>query len=843
MSAWGQDLRYALRQLRRSPGFTTVAVLSLGLGIGGTAAIFSAMERVLLRPLPVPEADRLVNLSAPGPKPGWTSCNMAGGCEHVFSYPMFRDLEERTGDLFTGIGAHFAFWPNVGLTDRAFSGRGLFVSGSYFPTLEVRPALGRLLGPEDDRVIGGHAVAVLAHRFWEDRLGADPEVVGATIRVNGVAFQVVGVAPPGFEGTTMEHRPDVYVPLAMRGVLASSYDGFESRTTYSLYLFARLAPGVSLDRALAGLNRVYRPILQEVEAPLQEAMTDEMMERFLAREAVVSAGARGQSNLHREAPQYILLLFAITGTVLLIACANVANLLLARGTVRSRELAIRSSLGAGRARLLRQLLTESVVLALAGGLVGLLVAHWTSSAIRTFLPGEMGAVLDLGLSPVVLGFTGAAALGAGVLAGLYPALHLTRDPSASALKGSSSGSGSGRGAGVVRATLATGQIALAMALLISAGLFARSVMNLGQAEVGMETEGLVTFSVYPAQSGYSPEDTEALLLQLGEALETLPGVGTASGAVVGVLRGNSWGANISLEGIDSGPGTDTNVRTNWVGPGYFRTMGTPLLAGREFTRSDDAPSAPVAMVNQAFARKFGLDPREMVGRRMAIGGGNPELDIQIVGLVADASYSTVKDPPPPLFVVPWQQRESVNDLPVTGLTFYARATSEPAAVLRAVPDLVGSIAPELPVEDLATLVEQSREALFADRMMGALASVFAGLATLLAAMGLFGVLAFSVAQRTREIGVRIALGARSHEVQWMVLRQVGWMTLIGGAVGIAAALGVGRAAQSLLFEVQGHDPWAIIAGAVLVVAVALAAGALPARRAARIDPMIALREE
>lgn len=842
MSGWMQDLRYALRQLRRSPGFTAVAVLSLALGIGGTAAIFSAMEEVLLRPLPVPAADGLVNLSAPGPKPGWTSCNMAGGCEEVFSYPMFRDLQEGTGDLFTGIGAHFAFWPNVGLRDGAVPAKGLYVSGSYFPTLEIQPALGRLLRPEDDRVIGGHPVAVLGHRFWENRLGGDPEVVGSTIRVNGEAFQVVGVTPPGFEGTTREHRTDIYVPLTMRGVLAPSYDGFEHRTTYSLYLFARLAPGVSPDRALDDLNRVYRPILQEVEAPLQDGMTDGEMERFLARGVGVSPGARGQSNLHRDAPVYILLLLAITGTVLLIACANVANLLLARGTVRRRELVIRSSLGAGRGKLLRQLLTESVVLALAGGLAGLLVARWTSAAIRAFLPEEMGAVLELGLSPVVLGFTAVVALGAGVAAGLYPALHLTRDSSASLLKGSSSVSRGGRGEGVVRTTLATAQIALAMALLISAGLFTRSLMNLGQAEVGLETEGLVSFSVYPAQSGYSPEGTEALLLRMQEALEALPDVEAASAGVVAVLRQNSWGANISLEGIESGPGTDTNVRTNWVAPGYFQTMGTPLLAGREFTGSDDASSAPVAVVNQAFARKFGLDPQEMVGRRMAIGGGNPELGIQIVGLVGDASYATVKDPPPPLFVIPWQQSESVNGLPVTGLTFYARAGSDPAAVQRAIPDLVRSVAPDVPVEDLGSVVEHSRETLFADRMMGSLASAFAGLATLLAAMGLFGVLAFSVAQRTREIGLRIAVGASSRDVEWMVIRQVAWMTLIGGAVGVAAALGVGQAAQSLLFEVQGHDPWAILAGVVLVATVALAAGLVPARRAARVDPMEALRD-
>lgn len=828
------QIKHAIRSLLRTPVLTAIAVLSLALGIGANAAIFSLFDQILLEPLPVPEPDRLVNFSAPGPKHGSTSCNQAGDCDVVLSHPLFRDLE-REHPGFSGIAGHRAIDANLATGERTFNGEGMLVSGSYFSVLELRPALGRLLTPEDDRVVGEHPVTVLSHRFWQNEFGGDPEVLNTTLILNGRAMTIVGVAPAGFRSTTYGSRPDVFVPMRMRAALNPGWEGFDDRRAYWVYGFGRLARGVSLERASVEVNRVYTAILNETEAELQEGMSDRTLAQFLQKALVLTPGFRGQSSVHDQVLTPLLLLLAITGVVLLIACANIANLLLARGAQRSTEMAIRGSIGAGRWQLLRQLLTESLLLAAAGGLLSLAMAKLTLVGIGSLMPPEVAADMELQLRPVVVLFTAIAAVGTAIIFGLYPSLNATRVDLATVLKSGASSRSGARSAARFRTGLVTAQIALSMALLVAAGLFIRSLGNLSRVDLGLRTENMVTFAISPELNGYEAERIRPLFQRLEEELAAVPGVTDVTLAMIPVLGGNSWGSNVEVEGFESGPDIDSNARFNKVGPGYFSMMGMPLIAGREFTPADAGEKHSVAVVNEAFARKFGLDPRAAVGTLM---GTSSELDIQIVGVVQDAKYNQVKGDVPAVFFLP--QRED----PDLGFAyFYARTGGPTTPVLRAIPDVVKRLDPNLPVEQLKTLEQQAAEDVFMDRLITILSAAFAALATVLAAIGLYGVLAYSTARRTREIGLRMAMGAGSPDIRWMVLRQVVAMLVVGGLVGMAAALAVGRAASSLLYEVEGHDPAAIIGGALLLTAVALAAGLIPAWKASHVDPMEALRYE
>lgn len=833
-------IKHAFRNLVKTPFITAIAVLSLALGIGANAAIFSLFDQMLLRPLPVQEPERLANLSAPGPKPGSQSCNQAGDCDDVFSYAMFRDLEKADQSALAGVAAHRTFGANLATSDRTLSGRGMLVSGSYFPVLGVQPMLGRLIVPADDVTPGQHEVVVLSERFWRRQLGADPEVLGSTLIVNGRSLTVIGVAPRGFDGTTYGLRADVFVPLSMRAAVESYFDEEEldNRRTYWAYVFGRLAPGASLEQARAELGNIYSVIINEVEAPLQEGMSDQTMEQFRAKKLGLTEGWRGQSSVHGEAKTPLILLFSITAVVLLIACANIANLLLARGTGRAQEMAVRSSLGAGRLRMLGQLLSESALLAACGGLASLLVARWTLSFIGALLPAEMAAAVQLELSPTILWFAAGLSIVTGVVFGMYPALHATRPDLVGALKSGGFQSSGARSAALFRSSLVTAQIALSMALLLAAGLFVRSLVNVSRVDLGLDQSHLVTFSIAPALNGYEPENSLALFERVEEELAAIPGVSSVTGALVPILTGSNWGSDVSVEGFERGPDTDANARFNQIGAGYFKTLGVSLLAGREFSAADAEGSLKVAIVNEAFADKFHLNGREAVGKWMTAGGIEDELDTQIVGVVQNAKYAEVKQEIPPLFFTPYRQ-----DFEYGFLTFYARTEIDPDQVMAAIPPLVKGLDPNLPVEDLKTLKQQVRENIFLDRVITTLSASFAVLATLLAAIGLYGVLAYSVAQRTREIGVRMALGAGSGNVLRMVLRQMGRMFLIGGTVGIVAALVAGRAASSLLFGFEGTDPAVLVAGTLVLALVALAAGYLPARRASRVDPMHALRYE
>ena len=831
------NLRLAFRTLAKTPFVTAVAALSLALGIGANTAIYSIFDLMLRRPLPVHRASELVNLGAPGPNPGSQSCNQAGGCDIVFSYPMVRDLQKADRSPFTAIAAHRAFGSNISYENLSLNASGMLVSGTYFPLLGLQPRLGRLLSRADDATIGGHYVVVLGHDFWESRLGADPSVVNKTMLINGKQMTIVGVAPKGFDGTTLGTKPFFYVPLAMAAEMGVwSKRNLENRTSYWIYLFARLKPGVGIEQAKSAINATYKPIINDVEAPLQKGMSEATMKRFRAKEIVLEDGRRGQSDIYHEASTPLILLFSITGIVLLIACANIANLLLARAANRELEMAVRLSLGATRTQLLRQLLTESVLLALLGGLLSLIFAHWTLGGIRALLPGEITTTLPFEISWAAVLFAAAMSIATGFAFGLFPAIHSTRPDLVTAMRNNSGKLSTGRTASRFRSSLVTAQVALSMALLMSAGLFVKSLWNVSRVELGVKIDNVLTFSVSPSRSGYDSTRAKALYARLEEELASLPGVTGVTSSLVPLLAGSNWGTDVQVQGFKEDADTDDNARFNEVGPGYFRTLGIRVLAGREFTAADAIGRPDVAIVNETFAKKFGLG-RDAVGKRMGL-GDTTILHMEIVGLVQDAKYSRVKDVTPPLFFTPHRQDSNIGFM-----NFYVKTASDPNLLLRSIPAVLHRLDARLPVEDLKTMPQQVKENVFMDRMISILSASFALLATLLAAIGLYGVLAYSVAQRTREIGVRMALGADAATVRRMILRHVGMMVLVGGVIGIAGAIVLGRGAKSLLFELSGTDPFVMVASALVLTLVAMGAGYVPALRASKVDPMQALRYE
>jgi predicted permease len=829
-------LPHAVRALLSTPLVTLIAIASLALGIGANAAIFSMFDQMLLRPLPVPDPGTLVNLSAPGPKPGSTSCGQAGDCDDVFSYPMFRDLE-RAQTEFKGLAAHRPFGVNLAFRGQTLNGQGLLVSGSYFPVLGLQPALGRLLNGGDDGVNGEPHIVVLSYTYWRTRFDSRSDVLNQPLIVNGQPMTIVGVAPRGFDSTILGVQPQVFVPMTMHDAMESFFKGsLENRRWYWAYVFARLKPGVSLDRAMAAINVQYSAVINDVEAPLQKEMSQQTMKRFRARRLTGVVDARGQSSLHREARTPLILLFSVTGLVLLIACANIANLLLARAAGRSSEMAIRLAIGASRWQVVRQLLTEAGLLAVVGGALGILVARWTLDLIVGTLTSRLAQTMTFAIDGRVMLFAAAIAVGTGLLFGLFPALHATRPDLVTTLKGQSGQPGGSRAAARFRTTLVTAQVGLSMLLLVGAGLFIKSLVNVSRVDLGLHTENIVTFGVSPQLNGYTGTRSLELFQRMEDELAKVPGVTAVTAALVPPLSGENWSSGLEVEGFPSGPDTDTQASFNKIGPGYFRTFGVPLLAGREFTVADAAGSPRVAIVNEAFTKKFKLG-REAVGKHFQEGPRDSP-QIEIVGVVADTRYSEVKEAPPPQYFEPYRQGETLGFL-----NFYVKTTLPPDRLLATIPKVIGRLDPNLPVEDPRTMEQQVRDNTFVDRLLTTFSASFAVLATLLAAIGLYGVLAYTVAQRTREIGLRMALGADPQRVRRMILSQTAVMTVIGGVAGLALAALAGRYAQSLLYQLKGYDPVVFVSAAVVLACVALAAGLVPALRASQVDPMTALRDE
>lgn len=837
-----QNVRYALRQFRRNPGFTLAAVLTLALGIGANTAIFSIYHQVLLRPLPVPEPDRLVNMSTTGLPPGNWCGDTSGYADEVYNYRMFRDLE-RIQTVFTGIAAHFSFNANLAFRGETLNASGLLVSGSYFPVLAVRPALGRLLGSEDDRAMNESHVVVLSHAYWETRFGRNPSILNQVLIVNGQPMTIVGVAQRGFEGTTMGMNPQVFVPITMANLMSLTCKGgeFDGRLLHWLYLFARLKPKITMDQAQASINGQYHAIINDVEAPLQKDMSDQAIAQFKAKTILLSKGMQGQSALlSDETKTGFNLLLCLTTLLWIIACVNVINLLLARGAAREGEFAIRLSIGAGRMQVLIQLLTEYCLLALFAGAAAVLAAKWTLNWITLLLPAEWteGFIdgFQFSLGAPALFFAAALTLGTGLLFGLFPALQGTRSDLTSPLKVQSGRQSSAKSAARFRTSLATSQIALSLTLLVVAGLCAKSLFNVNRIDLGMKADNLVTFGVSPSLNGYTAQRSLLLYERLEDELAAVPGVTGVANSLDPLLTGMRHEGYVFVEGYKMDSDTDRFSLFNKIGPAYFSTLGIPLISGREFTRSDAEGTQKVAIVNEAFADKFKLGS-DAVGKHIGwYGYGQP--DYEIVGLVKNAKHSEVKGPVPPLFFLPYRQ----GHLHINGdLTFYIRTSSNVNPLMGNIRKLVARLDPNLPVERLRTMPQQVRLTAIGDRAMSYLSTAFACLAILLTAVGLYGVLAYMVAHRTREIGLRIALGASHAQVCGMIFRQVGIMTSIGGIIGLILAVGLSRYMQSILYRFEAFDLVVFCGSAIAILMVGLIIGFIPALRASQVNPMEALR--
>lgn len=828
------DLRSAARAILKRPLPWLLALASLALGIGINTAVWSLYEQALLRPLPVAQPERLVNLSAPGLKEGSTTNNVAGPRDDILSYPMLRDLQAAPaiGRELVGIAGHRYFTANLALAGEASTnGRAMLVTGNYFSLLGLGPALGRLLLPSDDEA-EGRRVAVLAHAWWQQALGADPGIVGRSVRVNGQTLEVVGVAPPGFGGTTLGGQPQVYVPMALRWELdPAAQDDREDRRSYWAYAFGRLAEGASLEQAQTALNASYRGLLADVELPLQQGMDAASQERFLARELLLTPGARGQSSLGRTAAPALLLLQGAAALVLLITCLNIANLLLAQGAARAGEYALRASIGASRQRLARQALVEAGLLAGAGALLSLPVASLALHALVAWLPGagSMGLLPEAGRSSFAL--TLALAVATTLAFGLFPALQSMAVAPLDALRGEGPRATGSRAAERFRAVLTLGQVAFSMMALVLAGLHAQSLLNLARVDLGMRSQGVVGFAVSPGLSGMGADARMQLFATLEQELAGLPGVRAVSASTVPLLTGSTWGTTIAVRDGATLQGRDSPFY-NLVGPEFFRTLGIALRQGRAFTVDDREGAPRVAIVNERFVEAFELGPNP-VGRRLTDSPNLP--DIEIVGVVADSAYNTVRGPMPPLFYLPWRQNPGLRDMHV-----YLR-TDDPAGLLAAIPPRLARLAPDLPVQQLQTLDRTIEDLHDNERFVTALAAVLAVLGTALSALGLYGMLGYTLALRQREIGLRRALGAAPRQLVAMVASRVGRLLLAGMLFGAAGAIALAHIGRALLFEVDGRDPVTLLAAMGVIVLAAGLACLVPTRKALAISPMEALR--
>lgn len=829
------DVRYCLRGFARRPMFAAVVVATLAIGLSVNASIFSIYDQLLLRALPVPNAHELVNFAAPGYKQGRTGCNDGGTCDEIFSYPMFRDLERLDGPL-VGIAAHRYVDANLALDGATAYGSALLVSGSYFPLLGVRPTIGRLLDANDDRVDGEASAVVLTHAYWQSAFGGDPGVVGRDLVVNGKPLTIVGVAPDGFHGTTVGQRPLVFVPITFRWLDdANAMPNHTDRRNYWAYLFGRLKPGVSLDEAAAEMNARYRAIVNELDAPLLTGVTEQQRAEFGARSLLLTPGERGQSRVDDNSRTPLTVLLLSTALVLLIACVNVANLLLARGATRVGEIAVRTSLGASRTRLLSLLLTEVVLLAAAAATLSAPLTLLGLHGIRALLPVFAVGLFDWGLDGSVVAVTLGLAVASTLLFGLIPALKLMRAEATPALQTQSVRQTGGKAAARFRATLTTAQIALSMTLLVLAGWFAESLANVARADLGFRAESLAVFSISPERNGYAPPRSAALFDRLEEELARIPGVPSVAASAVPLLDDTEWGGNVSVEGYEPRPGETPNVYFNFVGADFFRTLEMPLVSGDGFAR-DVGPGRPgVAIVNERFAEMFGLG-NTAVGKRIGLGQGDVALDIEIIGIVRDAKYSDVKQDVPPQVFRPRQQAQFLGSM-----NFYLRSGLALAELRAAVEQVLARQDRALPLMGFRIVTEQARDNVFLDRFMSTLAGALAVIATVLAAIGIYGVLSYGVVQRFREIGLRIALGAAPQNVRRMVFKQVAAMAAIGIIGGVSLALLLGRVGRSLLYGLAPTDPLVPAAAVLTLTAVVLAAAYWPARRAALVDPVTALR--
>ena len=826
-----QDLRYGARQLRSNPGFAAVAILSLALGIGANSAIFQLVNAVRLRTLPVDRPEQLAYLdfTKGSMRSGWFSTRSAR-----FTYAQWEQIRNRQ-QAFSGIFAWSATRFNLAAGGEAHYAEGLFVTDGFFRVLGVSPLLGRTFGAGDDSPGCGSPSAVISYAFWQRELGGAADVLERTVTLDGRKFPVVGVTGPDFFGVEVGHRYDVAIPLCADPLFDPEGKGrIPNKTAWWLSAIGRLNPGWTVERARAHLQTLSPGIL---EASLPPSYRPADAKRYLANKLDVTQGATGVSNLRRQYESPLWLLLATTGLVLLIACANLANLLLARASIREREIAIRQAIGASRARLIGQLLAEAMLLSIAGTLLGAVVAQALSRGLIAFLSSPDDPIfVGMGLDPRMLLFTAAIAVGTCLLFGLLPALRATRIAPSSAMRASGRGLTSGRERFSLRRALVVAQVSLSLVLLVGALLFVRSLQKLAAVDAGFRPEGItaVTLDLRPAH--YAKDRVPQVDRDILDRLRATPGVISAAQVLLTPISGGGWDENTWAEGSTAKP---CDCYFNRVSPGYFKTMGTPLVSGRDFNERDTPGSAKVAIVNEVFVRTVfgGGNPLGRVFRTQGP-AGKPDPAYEVVGVVRNTKYYELREDFMPLAFYPFTQ----DDHPDTEATYVIRGAASSGEAMRNVKSAVAQVHPGIGLE-FHKLADRIQQSLLRDRLMAMLAGAFGALAAILATLGLYGVIAYRVARRRNEIGVRVALGADRGSVVRLVLREAALLLAAGMAIGVAFALWAGRAAGALLFGLKPYDPPTLAMAGALLAVVALLASYVPAWRAARLEPMSALRED
>lgn len=826
-----QDLKFALRSFAKAPLFVGVALLSLVFGIGANTAIFSLTDQVLVRMLPVKHPEQLVMFSAIGRHYG----NNMGW--NRISYPMYQDFRDHNS-VFSAMFCFRETDLSVNYNGRTERLSGEFVSGNYFPVMGVTASIGRLFTASDDEHQGGHPIAILSYGYWQSRFAGNPGVIGEKLIIDGYPFTIVGVSQPGFSGTDPGYAPQVRVPIMMATKLAPFLDLNDRRSRW-VTAFGRLKPSVSIEQAKASIQPFFHQILRmEVQQKAFAKASPYMKQQFLRMSMDILPASKGRSYLRRQFSKPLLVLMATVALVLLIACANVANLLLARATSRQKEIAVRLALGSGRGRIVSQLLVESLVLSLTAGIAGLLLAVWADKALINFLPPS---TVPLSISAVpdwrILGFNIGVSVLTGLIFGLVPALQSTRPDVAGTMK-DHAGAVSGGASTFTRKLLVVSQIALSLLLLIGAGLFIRSLQNLKDLDPGFRTSNLLVFKVDPTLNGYQPERTKRFYEQLKETVEMLPGVDHAALAVMAVLEGDEWDQWVTIDSYSPKTGELPDPHMNFLSPDYFKTMEITLLAGRDFRRTDTLTSPKVCIVNEAFAKKY-FGGINALGHKIGMGiDPGTKTDITIIGVSRNTKYESMRDEIPIEVFRPYQQLEFA-----TGIAVYVRTAQNPEQIFTAIRKHVHDLDSNLPVFDMYTIERQLEDSLVTERLVALLSSGFGLLATLLASIGLYGVMAYTVARRTREIGIRIAIGATRNDVLWLVMREVLILLGIGVAIALPAAWMLTQSVRSQLYGIQPADPMSMTIATVAIAGVAILAGYLPAHRATRVDPMRALHYE
>jgi predicted permease len=815
MQTLWQDLRYGARMLWKRPGFTVAVSLTLALGIGANTAIFGVVDRLLVRLLPVNEPARLVNLIGRDEK---------GEEDTSFSYPIYKDYRDQN-EVFAGLLAYGETAMNLNEGGQPERVMGVLVSGNYFDALGVTPALGRAFLPEEDRTPGAHPVAVVSYGLWSRRFGADPKLVGRAITLNTQSFTVIGVAPAEFHGVRRGLSPDVYLPIQMimQAWPARRPDDLNNRNFSWLNLMGRLKPGVTREQAQTAMSALSSRIMQVHPNtwPL----------------IALKDGSQGETGEISDLRTPLKLLMATVALVLLIACVNVANLSLARAQTRGREMAVRLAMGASRYRLIRQLLTESLLLSLMGGLLGLFLAVWLTDVLAAYSPPMGGSMplLDARLDWRVLAFAATLSLVTGLLFGLVPAWRSSKPNLTVALKEESGAAGAGRIRG--RGALISAQIALSLVVLVCAGLCMRSLLALQRIDAGFETAKVLVMGLDLSLNGYKEEPGRQFYANLLERVSALPGVEAASLARIVPLTGSGMRITVGIEGYTPTDDKPINIDMNIVGPRYCATMKLPLVAGREFTANDNAAAPPVVIINEAAARTYWPNQNSL-GKRLIIGGPREKpQSAEIIGVTGASRYRRLTEAFRPGMLLPAAQ----NYFP--DLSLHLRSAGDPASLIESARRELRALDPQLPATNIRTLEDQRRNSLYSERVTALLLSAFGALALSLAALGIYGVMAYSVAQRTREFGIRMALGARAGDVLRLMLIQGARLIGAGVALGLAGAFAATRLIRSFLYQVSSADPMAFVSAALLGAAVALLACYIPARRATQVDPMIALRYE